>query len=84
MIIIALTDYEKETIISFNEEESNVTVYTYNRELMKQIEKRKYQSVKDIPNGKRVGSKTYIIPKTCFEMTFLKKGAVSKKVNQKS
>ena len=36
---MALTNFEKETIINYNESESTATVYTYNLELRKKLKR---------------------------------------------
>lgn len=63
-----LTSYEQETIINFNEEEKTAAVYTYNKAIIKMLDKLSL----DYPNmfkliridkyGKHI-SKSYEIPK---------------------
>jgi hypothetical protein len=64
----ALTNYEKETIFNFNEEEKTASIYTYNKALIKKLDKmcethpKLYNLDKTDIYGKHI-SKTYTVPK---------------------
>lgn len=60
---MALSNYEKETIINFNEEEMTATVYTYNKTLKKQLTTfaAKSSSCKPVHEGR--GYCEFTIPK---------------------
>lgn len=72
MIKLALSNYEKETIINFNEEEMTATVYTYNKTLKKQLATfaTKSSSCKPIHEGR--GYCEFIIPKEWISVTMPK------------
>lgn len=63
-----LTRYEMETTINFNEEEKEAYIYTYNKALIKKLDKycldfpKEYKLVREDKYGKHI-SKTYSIPK---------------------
>jgi len=55
--------YEKETHITWNDEESFVTVFTCHRRIMTKLERLGAKVVREIKEGKRVIAKEYTIPK---------------------
>ena len=55
--------YEKETHITWNDEESFVTVFTCHRRIMTKLERLGAKVVREIKKGKRVTAKEYTIPK---------------------
>lgn len=55
--------YEKETHITWNDEESFVTVFTCHRRIMTKLERLGAKVVREIKEGKRVTAKEYTIPK---------------------
>lgn len=63
-----LTSYEQETIINFNEEEKTASVYTYNKAIIKMLDKLclafpdMFKLTKIETYGKHI-SKSYVIPK---------------------
>jgi len=64
----SLSNYERETIINFNEDEKTALVYTHNKSLMKKLDEyclkhpKLYKLEKEHWYGKHL-SKSYIIPK---------------------
>lgn len=63
-----LTSYEQETIINFNEEEKTAVVYTYNKAIIKMLDKycldypEMFKLIKTEAYGKHI-SKSFVIPK---------------------
>jgi len=55
--------YEKETHITWNDEEDFVTVFTCHRRIMTKLERLGAKVVREIKEGKRVTAKEYTIPK---------------------
>ena len=55
--------YEKETHITWNDEESFVTVFTCHRRIMTKLERLGAKVVREIKEGKRITAKEYTIPK---------------------
>ena len=55
--------YEKETHITWNDEESFVTVFTCHRRIMTKLERLGAKVIREIKEGKRVTAKEYTIPK---------------------
>lgn len=66
-----LTNYERETIITFNEAETDCEVYTYNQKLINKLKKRceshpnLYQKVSE----DKFGGYTFIFPKTLLTIS---------------
>lgn len=66
-----LTNYERETIITFNEAETDCEVYTYNQKLIRKLKERSechpnlYQKVSE----DNFGGCTFIFPKTLLTIS---------------
>ncbi len=66
-----LTNYERETIITFNEAETDCEVYTYNQKLINKLKKRceshpnLYQKVSE----DKLGGCTFSFPKTLLTIS---------------
>ncbi len=66
-----LTNYERETIITFNEAETDCEVYTYNQKLIRKLKKRSeshpnlYQKVSE----DKFGGYTFSFPKTLLTIS---------------
>ena len=64
---MALSNYEKETIISFNEDESTAVVFTYNRALINRMERlckeRPEECRPDPSNQITEEGRQYVVPK---------------------
>ncbi len=72
-----LSKYEKETVINFNEEEESANVYTYNKALIKKLDKLCGNSAAEVIRQCSTGSKTYNIPKNWVKIAPPKKIKVS-------
>ena len=60
---MSLSKYETETVITFNDDSDNATVYTCHKRIMTMIEKRGIEPKKEYVNSKRVVAKQYEVPK---------------------
>ena len=61
-----LTNYERETIITFNEAEADCEVYTYNQKLIRKLTKRceSYPSLYQKVSEDQFGGYTFCFPKS--------------------
>jgi hypothetical protein len=64
--MIKLTKYEKETIINFNEEEKEVSIYTFNSDLKRRLAdySNRYPTLCRMTDSTDEGSVTYIMDKS--------------------
>jgi hypothetical protein len=60
---IAMTAYEKETLIQWNDEEDFVTVYTCHPKIMRKMERLKAKVVDRVKVDKKLWSIQYQVPK---------------------
>jgi len=67
--MMKLTRYEQETVILFNEEESQAQVYTYNKPLQKKLDKLCNREGAELKTSDSAGAKTYLVPKTWIKVT---------------
>lgn len=63
-----LTDYEKETVINYNEEEKEASVYTYNKKLKQKLARlaKKYPQQVRLDRDYGYGAVSYLVPRNCI------------------
>lgn len=68
-----LTKYEKETTINFNEEEQEVSIYTFNADLKRRLAQfsKKYPDICRLDKTTREGSVSYVIDKNRLSIRLL-------------
>lgn len=76
---MALSDFEKETIINFNESEQTATIYTYNLDLRKKLKKISSKTTDCSLKQEGRGFAEYIIPKSWITVDMPKKLSKSEK-----
>lgn len=66
-----LSKYEKETIVNFNEKESEATIYTHNADLKRRLAEfsRKYPALCRLKCQNMEGGVTYVMDK-CIRLEF--------------
>lgn len=74
MYMNQLTKLEKETIILFNEDESDAEIYTFNGKLKRKLAERaiEYPELYRLSEDKRYGSVTCTVPKFFLSVSFKK------------
>ena len=83
-----LSDYEKETIILFNEAEDDAEIYTYNSELKDRLKKIASAFPEDVQlmNNHRSGGRTYRVSKRLIHISMPKskhwKNAISSQAKE--
>ena len=65
-----LTNYEKETIILFNEDEKSANVFTYNKRWQKHIEERMHLLPDEVNTD---DGRTYTLPKNTIRLPLIKR-----------
>lgn len=71
----ALTGYERVTTFNFNEEDKEASIYTYNKDLIKKLDKycQEFPSLYKLTNTDKYGkyiAKTYSVPKETISVGF--------------
>jgi len=71
----ALTGYERVTTFNFNEEDKEASIYTYNKDLMKKLDKycQEFPNLYKLTNTDKYGkyiAKTYSVPKEMICVKF--------------
>ena len=71
-MMLNLTAAEKETLLSFDEASADATLYTFNDELIKQLDRlvRKEPDVFKLDREDGYGGRTYTFPKDRFIIKF--------------
>ena len=66
-----LTNYERETIITFNEAETDCEIYTYNQKLIHKLKKRceSHPNLYQIVSEDKFGGFTFSFPKTLLTIS---------------
>ena len=70
MAKITVSKAERETIILFNEEDSEVEIYTYNRKLISRL--KKHPTFVKLKEKDDAGAYTFIVPKECMSIAIRK------------
>ena len=65
-----LTQYERETIICYNEEEATASVYTHNKKLIQKLKRlsEKYPDKVKPEHSEHRGAVSYLVPKRCVSV----------------
>ncbi|OGH96554.1 MAG: hypothetical protein A2039_00575 [Candidatus Melainabacteria bacterium GWA2_34_9] len=71
----ALTGYERVTTFNFNEEDKEASIYTYNKDLIKKLDKycQEFPKLYKLTNTDKYGkyiAKTYSVPKEMISVRF--------------
>ena len=68
-----LTKYEKETIILTNEGESTASIYTYNSDLKRRLQKfsKNYPTLCRMESSNKEGGVTYVMAKSRLSVRFI-------------
>jgi hypothetical protein len=71
----ALTGYERVTTFNFNEEDKEASIYTYNKDLIKKLDKycQEFPKLYKLTNTDKYGkyiAKTYSVPKEMISVKF--------------
>lgn len=71
----ALTGYERVTTFNFNEEDKEASIYTYNKDLIKKLDKycQEFPNLYKLTNTDKYGkyiAKTYSVPKETISVGF--------------
>ena len=77
------TKYEQETIINFNEEEKEATVFTFNKKLQKLLDERSKTDSRCKVTRKTEDIRAYIVPKSWISVRFPKELSEATKAKYK-
>ena len=70
---MALTKYEQETIINYNQEEKTASIYTHDAALMRKLDAALENGAEITVKREGDGWKEYEVPKRCIKVRFPRK-----------